>query len=147
MKIDDLRSPYEKLEGIVYFGRMIDKIRLHQAGRLSEDYVGNLGTAFDARACSFLKIDYEDLVERLKQDGTDEEILDWAFSQGRKPTEEEIEVWSEFMRKRGWNDDGSERLAMRLKEAGFDNRTDIQTFFDFIDLDEGRDPATTLRAG
>ena len=31
--------------------------------------------------------------------------------------------------------------AMRLKEAGFENRTDIQTFFDFIELDEGRDPA------
>ena len=32
----------------------------------------------------------------------------------------------------------SERLAQRLKEAGCENRTDIQTFFDFIDLDERR---------
>jgi hypothetical protein len=31
-------------------------------------------------------------------------------------------------------------LVRRLKEINCENRTDIQTFFDFIDLDEGRDP-------
>jgi hypothetical protein len=44
------------------------------------------------------------------------------------------------MRKRGWNDDGTATLLRRLKEGGFDDRTDVQTFFDYIDLDEGRDP-------
>jgi hypothetical protein len=42
------------------------------------------------------------------------------------------------MRKRGWRDDGSAALERRLKEGGFEKRTDIQTTFDFIDLDEGR---------
>jgi hypothetical protein len=42
------------------------------------------------------------------------------------------------MRKRGWNDSGSEKLKQRLAEGGHQMRTDIQTFFDFIDLDEGR---------
>ena len=141
MKIDafkSLRSPHQKVGGIVYFGRMIDKIRLHAAGQLPEDYLPNLGDGFDARACSFLGINYPALVERVKQGGTEEELLNWAFSQGRKPSEEEIEVWNDFMRKRGWNDAGSPRLAMRLKEGGFDDRTEIQTFFDYIDLDEGR---------
>ena len=82
------------------------------------------------------------LVERVKQQGgADDELLAWAYQHGRKPSEEEIEVWNDFMSKRGWNDPMSPRLTMRLKEAGFENRTDIQTFFDFIDLDEGRDPA------
>ena len=138
MKIEALRSPYEKVGGIVYFGRMIDKIRLHVAGKLPEDYIPNLGGGFDARACSFLGIDYSALVERVKQGGTEEDLLAWAFSQSQKPTEEQIEVWNEFMRKRGWNDDGSERLKMRLEEGGFKDRPDIQTFFDFIDLDEGK---------
>ncbi len=44
------------------------------------------------------------------------------------------------MRKRGWNDESTGRLQMRKRESGFDGRDDIQTFFDFIDLDEGRDP-------
>jgi gluconokinase len=138
MKIEGLRSPSEQVGGIVYFGRMVDKIHLHQAGRLPEDYVANLGTGFDGRACSFLRIDYPALVERVKQGGTEEELLEWAFAHGRKPIEEEIEIWNDFMSKRGWNDPMSARLAMRLKEGGFENRTDIQTFFGFIDLDEGR---------
>jgi len=27
-----------------------------------------------------------------------------------------------------------------LQESGFQDRTDIQTMFDYLDLDEGRDP-------
>jgi len=138
MKIEALRSPYVQTEGIVYFGRMIDKIRLHSEGKLPEEYVPNLGGGFDARACSFLGIEYPALVERVKQGGTDEDFLHWAFSQGHKPTEEQVEVWNDFMRKRGWNDDGSSRLVMRLKESGFEDHTEIQTFFDYIDLDEER---------
>ncbi len=68
--------------------------------------------------------------------------MEWCFSQGRKPDDGQIEVWNEFMRKRGWNDDGAPMLERRLREGGFEGRTDIQTFFDFIDLDEGRDPLT-----
>ena len=138
MKVENLRSPHGKVGGVFYFGRMLDKIRLHAAGKLPEDYHPNLGGGFDERCCSFLWIEYPALVERVKQGGSDEEILDWAFQQGRKPNEEEIEVWNEFMRKRGWNDEASERLRSRLAEIGAGSRTDIQTFFDFIDLDEGR---------
>jgi gluconokinase len=140
MQIPNLRSPHEKTGGIVYFGRMLDKIRLHAAGQLPEDYIGNLGIGFDERCVKFLWVEYPALVARVKQGGSDEEILDWCFAQGRKPSEDEIEVWNEFMRKRGWNDDMSPRLQMRLKEGGFESRVDIQTFFDFIDLDEGRAP-------
>ena len=48
----------------------------------------------------------------------------------------EATVWNEFMRKRGWNDVATERLVMRKGESGFTDRTDIQTFFDYIDADE-----------
>ena len=138
MKIEGLRSPSVKLGGIVYVVRMLDKIRLHQAGKLPEDYIPNLGGGFDGRACTFLRVAYPDLVEHVAQGGSDEEILEWCFAQGRKPSDEEIEIWNDFMSKRGWNDEMSPRLAMRLKEGGFEDRSDIQTFFAFIDLDEGR---------
>jgi len=140
MNIPDVRSPYGKVGGIYHFGRMIDKIRANKAGHLPKDYQQNLGTGFDGRCVSFLWIEYPALVERVKQGGTDEELLEWAFSQGRKPGEEEIEVWNEFMRKRGWNDEGTPMVKKRLLESGLEHRTDIQTSFDFIDLDEGRDP-------
>jgi len=141
MNIQGLRSPHRKIGGIVYFARMLDKIRLHAKGNLPADYLENLGGGFDDRLVKFLSLNYSTVVEQVKKGGSDEELLEWAFAQGRQPTNEEIEVWNDFMSKRGWNDPMSPRLVLRLEEAGFKERTDIQTFFDFIDLDEGRDPA------
>lgn len=141
MEIENLRSPYVQTNGIFYFARMLDKIRLNAAKKLSEDFVANLGTGFDGRCVRFLKIDYAKLTEQtLSSSASDEELLEWCFAQGHKPGEEEIEIWNGFMRKCGWNDGVSERLQFRLEEGGFSNRTDIQTMFDYIDLDEGRDP-------
>ena len=39
---------------------------------------------------------------------------------------------------RGYRDDMSEKLAMRIEESGFQDRNDIETFCDYIDADEGR---------
>src|SRR5947208_1273270 len=36
-----LRSPASRVGGIVYFGRMLDKIRQHQKGQLPSDYQAN----------------------------------------------------------------------------------------------------------
>lgn len=138
MDLSKLRSPHVKTGGIVHFARMLDKIRLHSEGQLHEDYVANLGEGFDLRCINFLQVSYEALVALTHAGASDEEALGWCFAHGHRPTEEEMEVWNEFMRKRGWNDAGSERLKQRLAEGGHQNRTDIHTFFDFIDLDEGR---------
>ena len=147
MNVPNLRSPYAKVGGIHYLARMFDKIRLHAARQLPAEYQANLGTGFDGRALSFLWIEYPALVERVKQGGSDEEILEWSFNQGRRPSAEEIEVWNDFMRKRGWNDEVAERLVQRKSESGFEARTDIETMFDYIDADEGRDPKVTSKAG
>ncbi len=145
MDVENLRSPYIQCGGIYYFPRMLDKIRLHASGDLPIDYQANLGGGFDSRCLSFLWIEYPALVERVKEGGTDDEILDWAFNQGRTPSAEEVEIWNEFMRKRGWKDEMSERLAQRKRESGVPGRDDIQTFFDYIDFDEGRDPRTLAK--
>jgi gluconokinase len=142
MNVPNLRSCHDTVGGIVYFGRMLDKIRLHAQGKLPADYHENLGKGFDGRCCSFLHVAHDGIVARVKQDGTDEEILRWCFAHGRKPTDEEIEIWNDYMRKRGWRDSSSKRLAERLKESGLSHRTDIQTFFDYIDADEGRELRT-----
>jgi hypothetical protein len=140
MNAPGLRSCYDKIGGIVYFARMLDKIRLHAEGKLPPEYHENLGTGFDGRCCSFLHVEYVDLVTRVKMGGSAEEILHWCFENGRRPTDEEIEIWNGFMCKRGWRDESSGRLAQRLKESGLTGRTDIQTMFDLIDADEGREP-------
>ena len=140
MNIPGLRSPHVKTGGVCYFARMVDKIRLHAKGALPEDYQPNLGGGFNKSCCVFLGVEYPALVERVKQGGSDAEILEWTFAQSRKPSEEQIKVWNDFMRKRGWNDEASERLRQRKAESDIQERDDIQTFFDYIDMDEGRDP-------
>ena len=135
------RSPAEKIGGLVYFGRMLDKIHAHARGELPPEYVDKLGSGFDGRCVRFLGVKYEDLVTRvLKQGGTDEEIWRWAFERGRKPSEEDMENWNTFMRKCGWNDEITPTLERRKKESGLADRDDIQTMFQFIDADEGRAP-------
>jgi hypothetical protein len=138
MKEFPVRSPSEKLGGLVYFARMLDKIRAHARGELPEDYQPNLGKGFDAKCCAFLHLDYAELAERVRQGATDAEMLEWAFTAGRRPSDDEITMWNEFMRKFGWRDHAAEILARRKREAGMENRDDIETMFQFIDADEGR---------
>lgn len=135
-----LRSPSEKVGGLFHFGRMLDKIRLHAKGELPSEYHPNLGKGFDEKCVKFLRVDYDLLIDRVKQGGSDKEILDWCFEVGRKPSDDDIHVWNEFMRKVGWNDDVSEIVERRKAEAGMTDRFDIQTSFQFIDADEERLP-------
>jgi gluconokinase len=120
---------------------MLDKIRLAAAGKLPNAWGAARGTAsktsFDSRCCSFLQIDYAALENETLKGGNDEALLDWAYAHGRRPTEDEIEIWNAFMSKRGWRDAGTQRLNERLAELGLPAGT-VQTMFEFIDLDEGR---------
>jgi gluconokinase len=131
-------SPYVRIEGIVYFPRMLDKIRLHAAGELREDLHANLGKGFDERCCDFLQVDYDALAAKVRAGLSDREALDWCFAQGFRPSDEQIEVWSSFMSKRGWNDEVAAKLAERVAESGFQDRDDILVMFDYLDADEGR---------
>jgi len=132
------RSPKDTIGGIVYVGRMIDKIRLMNAGELHPELHANLGKGFDERAVSFLGVAYDDLKTRVTQGGSDTEILEWFFQNGNRPGDDQIEIWNSFLVKRGWNDDMTEILVRRKKESGFESRDDIQTIFQYIDADEGR---------
>ena len=144
MEISGLRSPHDQVDGIVYFARMLDKIRLHEAGKLPQEYIGHLGDGFDGRCVRFLKVNYADLVDRVKQGGSDQEILQWCYNVGSTPEPEQKKIWNDYMRKSGWRDEVSARVQSRLEDANLAHRTDIETMFDFIDLDEGRDPAQSV---
>src|ERR1700712_1634454 len=82
--IPGLRGPSEQISGIVYFGRMLDKIRLAAAGKLPEGWQpmrGMVKGAFDYRCCKFLGIEYAALEAETLQGGkSDEELLEWAFA-------------------------------------------------------------------
>ncbi len=140
--VPGLRSCYAKTGRLVYFGRMLDKIRLQAAGQLPEDYRKNIGIGFDSRCCNFLRVKHADLVARTLQGGTDEEILAWCHEQGGPRTDDECEVWNGFMMKRGWRDAGREILLRRILGSCLAAKP-IETMFDYIEYDEERDPGAT----
>jgi hypothetical protein len=143
--IAGLRSPYAKVGRLVYLGRMLDKIRLHAAGKLPPEYVANIGDTkpgmFDTRCCAFLRVRYDDIRRRTLEGASDEAVLKWAEERGGRRSDEECLVWNHFLMKRGWHDpaDVVQRMRQRIKESGLEARQ-IETYFDYIDFDEGRDP-------
>jgi hypothetical protein len=135
------RSPYDSVGGLVFFPRMLDKIRLHARGDLPEAYHNNLGREFDGHCLTFLHIEYAALRERVLAGGSDEEILEWCFTNGRRPSTGEIDIFNGFMQKAGWRDPSSERLGPLLERSGLAHLDrQCATRFDFIDFDEGRTP-------
>ena len=110
------RSAYDEVGGIVYFARMLDKIRLHAAGRLPADYHRNLGIAFDGRCSRFLRVEYSALRERVSQGGTDEEILVWHDEE----------------------DGTTAELEHYKAQSGLSDRQDLLTLFDYYEVDEHR---------
>jgi hypothetical protein len=140
MEIKGLRSSYDQVGGLYHFGRMLDKIRLHAAGQLPEDYHANLGSGFDGRVLVFLHVNYEDVKKQVLAGLNDEAVLQWCFTYGRQPTAVELEVWNAYVVKFGWKDTYSQRLAIRKAAAGWADREDIQTFFDLNEVDEDRPP-------
>jgi hypothetical protein len=134
MRIPGLRHSAEQVGGIVFFGRMLDKIRLHAQGKLPPDYKHGTGT--DGRVCRFLHVQYPSVVERVLAGATDDEVLEWCFAHGRRPNDEEIFIFNAFLSKRGWRDNQTEELEQMKRAGGFADRADIQTFFDFHKADE-----------
>jgi Domain of unknown function (DUF5069) len=131
-------SAYHETLGMIYFSRMLDKIRLHAAGKLREDFCDNLGSGFDGRCVNYLRVYYGDLVDRIELGGTDEEILKWCFETGRELNEGDIFIWNQYLKKVGWNDGTTETLIRRKKESGLEKRDDIETMLDYFEHDEGR---------
>jgi len=136
-----LRSPRDTVGGIMVFGRILDKIRLNATSGLPPGYHLDVipgSRTFDDRICCLLGVEFSALSTRTLQGGTDEEILEWCFATGRKPDPEHIELFNGFMMKRGWRDVASPGLAKQREEAGLGHREDLVTFFDMMDVEEGR---------
>ena len=132
MKIPGLRAADEPVEGLIHFGRMLDKIRLAQAGTLPEGYfLGDEDFSWwDARCCRFLGVEYAGLREKVEAGATDGEVLAWARETGANPNAEQVHIWNTFLLKRGWRDEASGGLAEEKQSCGLGDRDDIVTFID-----------------
>ncbi len=134
------KSPKEKAGGMSYFPRTLDKIRLRAKGELPEEYHANMGIprSADGMCLNFLRVNYDELRERVLQGGSDDEILEWCFEKGRRLNEGDLLVWNEFMTKFGWKDFRTPVLEKMKQELGISDRDDIETIGDLIDFEEKR---------
>lgn len=138
-----IRSPYTKIAGLVWFGRMLDKIRVAQAGQLPPDYEKLRGKGLDGAFLKILQVDYAAIEERVRQGGSDEDILNWCFSRrpGGAPGEDELRMWNHYLSKMGWRDEYSERRQEAQRRYGIaTDHPAVHTYYDLLDLDEGRTP-------
>lgn len=139
MKIEGIKGCYEKTGGLFYFPRMCSKIRLHAEGKLPESHHEYLGTGFDGRTCRYLKVSYENVKAQVLSGKSDEEVLEWCQSTGRRLNDEEILFFNSFMSKRGWRDDETDSYIPEcIRDYGFVDDGTLVTDFDLIEKDEGR---------
>lgn len=139
MKIEGIKSCWEKTGGLFYFARMCSKIRLHAKGKLPADYQEMLGKGFDGRTCRYLHVPYKNVSAQVLSGKSDVEVLEWCFSNGRRLTDEEVLIYNSFMSKRGWRDDETaEFIPSMIKQLGLRADGSVLTDFDIIEMDEGR---------
>src|SRR5207248_11214932 len=98
MNQQGIRSPSAKVGSLVYFGRMLDKIRTHEKNELPPDYKPNLGRCFDEFSPKSLHVPNTDVVSRAQKGGSAEELMWWCFHNARRQSENDIYGSNEFTR-------------------------------------------------
>lgn len=132
------RSPFERLAGWVYLPRLIDKCRLVPAGKLSG--YNYLTVGFDKMFLDFICVEAKSFEKAVQESETDEAVLQWMKGElgSGYPTQNAIQDWNaKVMRRAPDSDEKREAFQEQLKACGPAKRK-IETYFELIDLDEGR---------
>lgn len=137
------RSPKEQVDGLCHLGRLIDKVRMRNAG-LIQDY-NYLTVGFDKYLLDKLEIKGEDFERRVLQGGMDAEIADWVKSNGKHLSDAEKAEWNNMVLTFGPKAPMAQQafdrnLAAIAKKRGVavEQLAHIKTWFELIEHDEGR---------
>jgi len=128
------RSVREKLGGYVHLGRMIDKAKAANAGTLGE-YI--YPCPLDKRLLDFVEISAEEFQGGVKG-RNDREIVEWFTTRGKPHTDKEVQAWNQTMLTRGPDTEEKWEYFKTLRDAIDPTRTDIESWADLLDLEEGR---------
>ena len=133
------RSPRETMCGWMHLPRLIDKVRLHLAGKLHADYQANFSKGFDGLWFETAGVDAQKFIDVVRNSITDGEVCDWVIKNVAHPDSVKASH-RERMLSYPKKDDAEmqSRLKMRKENAGMAHRDEIRTFVDFIDADEKR---------
>ena len=125
--------------GWMHLPRFIDKLRLHNAGKLHADYQGNLCKGFDGLWLKAAGVDAETFKQVVQNSITDGEVCDWLRIHVKVPESAKAEHRAGMLNYPKADDaEMQARLKQRKIDAGLPHRDDIKSFVDFIDADEKR---------
>ena len=137
------RSPKEQVGGLCHLGRLIDKVRMRNAGQI-QDY-NYLTVGFDKYLLDKLEIKGEDFEKRVLQGGTDAEIAEWVQANGKALTDEEKAEWNNMVLTFGPKAPMAQQafdknLAAIAQKRGVsvEQLPSIKTWFELIEHDENR---------
>ena len=137
------RSPKALIGGIAHLGRFIDKVRLRHAGKI-QDY-NYITVGFDKYLIDFLQIDAKAFEQQVLAGESDEKLVSWVKTHGRKHSEEEIAQWSKGLLAGGPKDDAAkQRFQGRVQDIAtkrgvpLTSLPPVTTWADVIELDEER---------
>lgn len=135
----DLPSPYlpHGATGLMHLPRFIAKIRKHLKGELPTSYQRNFCRGFDRFLCLHLGVDPKSVIEVVERCGDNPEELDPGLLD-LFPKDLRVAKWNRELVQKGMSEMGREALRESLVKMGAEDRTDILSFADMIDFDEGR---------
>jgi len=128
------KSPKEKVAGLVHVARMADKARASQNDTLGE-YI--YPCPLDKMLLEFLEITDKEFLQKANQHSL-AEIEQWVAKLCESRTVESIAKFNrEFLGQQPDNDESWKKFR-ETRDKLAPSRTDIRTWVDLIDLEEGR---------
>jgi hypothetical protein len=128
------RSVSEKLAGYVHLSRMLDKARAALAGTQGE-YI--FPCPLDRRLLDFAGITPQQFSDAARTK-TDQEVSDWFRKTAARHSDAEIAAWNERMLELGPDTEEKWDYFKRTRDVIDPRRSDISTWADLLDLEEGR---------
>ena len=124
-----------KLKGYVHLARMIDKCRAVLAGTEGE-YI--YPCPMDERLMEFAGITADQFTAAVKANQSDEAMAKWFTQTAKARPPVELEAWNRMMLTRGPSTPEKQKYFNNLRDAVDPSRTDLTSWADLQDLEEGR---------
>ena len=135
LRKDFPRSMRVKMDGYVHLARMVDKCRAVLAGTEGE-YI--YPCPMDERLMGFTGITDKEFTATVKANPTDRGVARWFKKAATPHPQVELHEWNEMMLTRGPSTPDKQRYFNKLRDAVDPSRTDLTSWADLQDLEEGR---------
>lgn len=124
-----------KIEGYVHLARIIDKCRAVLADTEGE-YI--YPCPMDFRLLEFAGITDKQFTEIVKANPTDNGVAQWFRKTAKAHPPAALEKWNEMMLNRGPSTPEKQEYFNKLRDAVDPSRTDLTSWADLQDSEEGR---------